>query len=105
MSRLCSRENDKKGEIATASEGCLAMTKKNCETISPLLDRFPNNNIFLPLFFRDILFHENLSAGKIHQVGISGRKWRKNLDLLRINFQLSGDERFKFAENIGNGSN
>jgi len=80
------------------------MTKKNCATLSQLFDRSSHNNILLPLFFRDILFHKNLPAGKIHQVGISGRKWRKNLDLLRINFQLSGDERFKFAENIGNGS-
>ena len=46
----------------------------------PLLDRFPNNDIFLPLFFRDILFYKNLPTGcgidssKIHQAGISGRQ-------------------------------
>ena len=83
--------------------GIRGMPHNDNETISPLLDRSSHNNILLPLFFRDILFDEDLPAGcginpgKIHQAGISRRKRRKNLDLLQINFQLSGGERFKFA--------
>ena len=70
--------------------GIRGMPHNDNETVSSLFDRSSHNNILLPLFFRDILFDEDLPAGcgidsgKIHQAGISRRKRRKNLKQLLL---------------------